>query len=148
MVISVISCCLLSNKPCATIFTSWKGNMIRPVSHNQEGAKRDFFFKFIYFLICSEFCHTLEWNSHGFPCVPHPDPPSHLPLHPLPLGFPSAPGPSACLMHPTKPGLMAPIWAHTLDSLQNRNTLRYKGRPKHFHVHCRLLSLDTAVIRQ
>ena len=33
-------------------------------------------------------------------CVPHPDPPSHLPLHPLPLGFPSAPGPSACLMHP------------------------------------------------
>ena len=34
----------------------------------------------------------------------HPDPPSHLPLHPLPLGFPSAPGPSACLMHPTWAG--------------------------------------------
>ena len=44
------------------------------------------------------------WNSHGFTCVPHPDPPSHLPLHPLPLGLPSAPGPSACLMHPTGAG--------------------------------------------
>ena len=56
---------------------------------------------FIYLFICSGFCHKLKWNSHGFTCVPHPDPPSHLPLHPLPLGFPSAPGPSACLMHPT-----------------------------------------------
>ena len=30
--------------------------------------------------------------SHGFTCVPHPDPPSHLPLHLIPLGLPSAPG--------------------------------------------------------
>ena len=62
-----------------------------------------FFLSFFYF-ICSEFCHTLEWNSHGFTYVPHPDSPSHLPLHPLPLGLPSAPGPSACLMHPTWAG--------------------------------------------
>ena len=61
--------------------------------------KADFFFFF-----CSEFCHTLKWNSHGFTCVPHPYPPSHLPLHPIPLGLPSAPGPSACLMHPTWAG--------------------------------------------
>ena len=58
----------------------------------------------IFFFICSGFCHTLKWNSHWFTCVPHPDPPSHLPLHPLPLDFPSAPGPSACLMHPTWAG--------------------------------------------
>ena len=71
-----------------------------------------YFFLFIYFLlwllllffICSEFCHTLKWNSHGFTCVPLLIPPSHLPLHPLPLGLPSAPGPSACLMHPTWAG--------------------------------------------
>ena len=25
---------------------------------------------------CSGFCHTLTWISHGFTCVPHPDPPS------------------------------------------------------------------------
>ena len=36
----------------------------------------------------SGFCHTLTWISHGFTCVPHPDPPSCLPLHPIPLGLP------------------------------------------------------------
>ena len=30
---------------------------------------------------CSGFCHTLTWISHGFTCVPHPDPPSHLRPH-------------------------------------------------------------------
>ena len=64
-----------------------------------------FFFFFHLFFIswrlitlqyCSGFCHKLTWISHGFTCVPHPDPPSHLPLHPIPLGLPSAPGPSTC----------------------------------------------------
>ena len=55
-----------------------------------------FFYLFIYFwiifffLICSEFCHTLKWNVLEFTCLPHPDPPSHLPLHPLPPGLPRA----------------------------------------------------------
>ena len=47
-----------------------------------------FFFPFIFIswrLItlkyCSGFCHTLTWISHGFTCIPHPDPPSHLPHH-------------------------------------------------------------------
>ena len=51
-----------------------------------------FFFPFIFIswrLItlqyCGGFCHTLTWISHGFTCIPHPDPPSHLPLHPIPL---------------------------------------------------------------
>ena len=35
---------------------------------------RTFYFIYLFF-ICSEFCHTLKWNSHGFTCVPHPDPP-------------------------------------------------------------------------
>ena len=30
------------------------------------------------------FCHTLTWISHGCTCVPHPDPPSYLPSHPVP----------------------------------------------------------------
>ena len=58
-----------------------------------------FFFSFIFIswrLItsqhCSGFCHTLTWISHGVTCIPHPEPPSHLPLHPIPLGLPSAPG--------------------------------------------------------
>ena len=62
------------------------------------------------FFYCSGFCHTLKWNSHGFTCVPHLDPPSHLPLHPIPLGLPSAPGLSACLMHPTWAGDLFHPW--------------------------------------
>ena len=30
---------------------------------------------------CSGFFHTLTWISHGFTCIPHPNPPPHLPLH-------------------------------------------------------------------
>ena len=53
---------------------------------------------------CSGFCLTLTWISCGFTCILHPDPPSHLPLHPIPLGLPSAPGLSTCLMHSTWAG--------------------------------------------
>ena len=53
---------------------------------------------------CSGFCHTLAWISHGVTCIPHPNPPFHLPLHPIPLGLPSAPGLSTCLMHPAWAG--------------------------------------------
>ena len=67
------------------------------------------FFIFISWMLitlqyCSGFCHTLTWISHGVTCIPHPNPPSHLPLYPIPLGLPSAPGPSACLMHSTWAG--------------------------------------------
>ena len=59
---------------------------------------------------CSGFCHTLTWISHRFTCIPHPDPPSHLPPHPIPLGLLSAPAPSTCLMHPTWTGDLFPPW--------------------------------------
>ena len=77
------------------------------------GVGEDSFFSFSFIFIswrlitlqyCSGFYHTLTGISHGFTCVPHPDPPSHLPPHPIPLGLPSAPGPSTCLMHPTWAG--------------------------------------------
>ena len=74
------------------------------IFHTQKLGIRVFWNLLIFFFYCSGFCHTLTWNSHGFTCVPHPDPPSHLPLPPIPLGLPSAPGPSACLMHPTWAG--------------------------------------------
>ena len=41
----------------------------------------------LFFFYCSGFCPTLKWISHGFTCVPHPDPPSHLPFHPIPLVY-------------------------------------------------------------
>ena len=37
---------------------------------------------------CSGFCHTLKWISHGFTCIRHPNPPSHLPPHPSLWVFP------------------------------------------------------------
>ena len=40
---------------------------------------------------CSGFCHTFTWISHGCTCVPHPEPLSLLPPHPIPQGHPSAP---------------------------------------------------------
>ena len=54
-----------------------------------------FFFKFLfiylfYFTILYWFCHTLTWIHHGCTCVPHPEPPSHLPPNPILLGHPSA----------------------------------------------------------
>ena len=58
-----------------------------------------YFFSFIYYYFftlqyCGGFCHTLTWIRHGCTRVPHPEPPSHLPPHPIPLGRPSAPAPS------------------------------------------------------
>ena len=40
---------------------------------------------------CGVFCHTLTWISHGCTCVPHPEPLSHLRLHPIAQDHPSAP---------------------------------------------------------
>ena len=64
-------------------------------------ASEFFFFLFVcLFLIfnwrlislqyCGGFCHPFTWISHGCTCVPHPDPPSHLPPHPIPWGHPNA----------------------------------------------------------
>ena len=75
--------------------------------NNRKCQKTNFFFiswRLITLQYCSGFCHTLTWISHGFTCIPHPDHPSQLPLHPISLGLPSAPAPSTCLMHPTWAG--------------------------------------------
>ena len=42
------------------------------ISYHNHACLLLFFF---YFFICSGFCHTLKWNSHGFTCVPIPLPP-------------------------------------------------------------------------
>ena len=52
------------------------------------------FYLFIFFTILHWFCHTLTWIRHGCTCVPHPELPSHLPPHPIPLVHPSAPAQS------------------------------------------------------
>ena len=79
-----------------------------PMSGAETGFSRDkqgwhspdmlcsLFFFFSWRLItlqyCSGFCHTLTWMSHGFTCIPHPEPPP-----PISLPIPSHPsGSSQC----------------------------------------------------
>ena len=78
-----------------------------------------FFFSFIFIswrLIslqyCSGFCHTWIWISHEFTYIPHPNPPSHLPLYPIPLGYPS--NPVEALVSCIQPGL---VICFTLDNI-------------------------------
>ena len=89
-------------QPSSSVISPWHKLFIA----NRTESK----FLFFFFLICSKFCHTLKWNGLEFTCLHHPDPPSHLPLHPLPPGLPRAPGPSACLMHPTWAGDLFHPW--------------------------------------
>ena len=80
---------------------------------------------------CSGFCHTLTWISHGFTYVPHPDPPSHLPPHPIPLGLPSALALSTHVMHPTWAGdLVRVVSMHTCFNavLSEHPTLAFSHR--------------------
>ena len=51
--------------------------------------------------------HESAMELHVFPIL---IPPSHLPLYPILLGLPSAPGPSTLLMHPTWAGDLFHPW--------------------------------------
>ena len=62
---------------------------------------KSFIYLFYFFLLYNWFCHTSTWIRHGCTRVPHPEPPSHLPSHPIPLGNSSAPAPSI-LYHASK----------------------------------------------
>ena len=57
-----------------------------------------------YFTILYWFCHTSTCIHHGFTCVPHPEPPSHLPPIPslwvIPVHQPQA----SCILHRTWTG--------------------------------------------
>ena len=44
----------------------------------------------VYYIYVSWFCHTSTCVSHRCTRVSHPEPPSHLPPHTIPLGHPSA----------------------------------------------------------
>ena len=53
-----------------------------------------YYFVLFYFTILYWFCHTSICIRHGCTRVPHPEAPSHLSPHTIPLGHPSAPAPS------------------------------------------------------
>ena len=86
------------------------GKMISDV-HLQICFETVVFLKIIYFnwrvtalQYCSCFCHTwMGCISHRCTCVPDPEPPAHLPPHPIPQGHPSAPALNTLSI---KPGLV------------------------------------------
>ena len=103
---------------------------------------RFFSFSFIFIswrLITSQrfsgFCHTLTWISHGVTCIPHPYSPSHLPLYPIPLGLPSAPGPSTCLMHRTWAGDLFHYREYICCSFETSHPHLLPQSPKFCSVH-------------
>ena len=83
----------------------WSGDAIRP-SHPLSSPSPPalnlsqcqglfiFFILFYNFTILYWLCHISKWIRHTYTCVPHPEPSSLLPPHPIPLGHPSAPAPS------------------------------------------------------
>ena len=68
------------------------------------------FIYLFYFTVLYWFCHTLTWICHGCTCVLHPEPPFHLPPHPIPLGHPVHQPWASCTMHWTWTGDWFHIW--------------------------------------
>ena len=90
-----------------TSLNIWKFTVHVLLKPGLENFEHYFFF---FFFHCSGFRHTLTWISYGFICVPHPAPSSCLPLHPIPLGLPSAPALSTCLMHSSADEWIRKLW--------------------------------------
>ena len=59
-------------------------------TYTQWNFKKNFNWRLITLRYYSGFCHRLTWISHGCTCVPHPEPSSHLPPHPIFQGHPSS----------------------------------------------------------
>ena len=81
-----------------------------------------------YFTVLYWFCHTSTWIHHGGTCVPHPEHPSLLPPHTIPLGHPSAPAPSILYRTWTSDSFL--IWYYTCfhDIPPNHPTLALSHR--------------------
>ena len=87
------------------LLTKFMAFILHLIMHDNIVCSRDHGFKntfkkllllllFFYFTILYWFCHTSTCIHHGCTRVPHPEIPSHLPPHTIPLGHPSAPAPS------------------------------------------------------
>ena len=107
----VVTGCIIRRKKCIQTRICWfeiinKNGSKESRYLNIEKFKNPLAFFFILFILLWWVLSYIEMKQPWVCMCSHPDPPSHLPLHPIPLGLPSAPGPSACLMHP--------IWAGDL----------------------------------
>ena len=82
--------------------------VLASVSHTHPATPSFCFFFFSWRLLLYNIVvvFVIHWqeSAMGLHVFPIPIPPTHHPLRPIPLGLPSAPGPRACLMHPTWAG--------------------------------------------
>ena len=88
----------------------------------------NFFLLFLfYFTILYWFCHTSTCIRHGCTHVPHPEPPSLILPHTIPLGHPSAPAPAPSISSLKRSfvslqiynlyfGITVQIWCSLLDA--------------------------------
>ena len=76
----------LPRKPCSTL----NGNKKIVWSFFYYYYYYYFNWKLITLQYCSGFCHTLTWISVHVSPILHPEPPFHLPPHPIPQGCPCA----------------------------------------------------------
>ena len=83
-----------------------------------------------YFTILYWFCHTSTWICHGWTRVPHPEAPSHLPPHTIPLGYPSALAPSILYPASNLDWQFVFVWYYTCFNaiLPNHPTLSLSHR--------------------
>ena len=92
-----------------------KDSFIKLTSSNLAALRFLFFFSTFFFnlflLVGGQLLYNIvvgfviHWHESAMDLHVFPIPiPSHLLLHPIPLGLPSAPAPSTCIMHPTWAG--------------------------------------------
>ena len=122
--------CMVMNCVYSCTGSSFEPSQIPGVKLSSDLATIFTFVFYLFFLFVVNF--VIHWNetAMGLHVFPIQIPPSHLPLHPLPLGFPSAPGPNAFLMHPTWAGdLFYPRYYTCLDDvLLKHPTLSFSHR--------------------
>ena len=95
-----------------------------------------------YFTILYWFCHTSTWIHHRCTHVPHPEPPSYISPHTIPLDHPRAPGPSI-LYHASS--LVWRLVSHMISymfqchSPKSSHTRPFPQSPKDCSIHVSLL---------
>ena len=104
---------------------------------------------FFYFTILYWFFHTSTWICHECTRIPHPEPPSHLPSHTIPLGHPSVPAPS--ILYPASNLdwrlVSYMIYMFQCHSPKSSHTLPLPQSPKHCSIHlCLFCCLGYMVI--
>ena len=77
---------------------------------------------------CDGFYHAFTWISHGCTCVPHPEPPFHLPPHSTRQGHPSAPALSAQSIEPGLAIYFTYDNIHVSMLFSNHSTLAFSHR--------------------